>query len=207
MLPLEILKRILHPNIIVTQDTSNPEISKVTLKENDGSSKIKPICLSLPVESIVFKFDEPYTLNAPISINENSKKCFQWKSAFLNPSEDNIHKGCDYVIYCRYKMKDWFVLVELKSHDLSGARSQLRSSAIWIRYLREWIYFYNGNTEKFNMAFVCFHAREGKRAKEPGADTYSQYRQPIPNIVYYQIPQREDFFIERFFGLLSKSAQ
>ena len=118
------LKDILDPEIVYDIDTSSATEAVVVIKESDPGSKLKPIKLVIPTHDCVV-----FTLNVP------SRRSFDRKSNYLKSGYKDIHQGCDYVVACIYKNRLTYVLIELKSSCIRGAKAQLWNSTPFIDYL------------------------------------------------------------------------
>lgn len=181
MSPVECLKKVLNPKIIENGCTDTPSHLVVTIKEGNPKARGKAIQLYLPPEAIVFRLDM-----APDST-------FLLKSEFLNKSADMVHGGCDYVIFCKYLDKYWFVLVELKSNDTSGFPKQICCSAAFIRYLREIVYLYDGQADRYEIVNLLFSTKPQFSVKTPtksGKTFMREFRkhEKASGIYYYGLP-------------------
>lgn len=136
------IKSLLNPKII--QDIDQ-ELRQVKLTENAKEAKLKSLlCCGLDENTVVFKLDKNH-------------KDFSKKSAFLNPTHKNIHKGCDYVIITKYENKNVIIFCELKSNNISGAKNQLFCSIPFIDYLISLLKTHkNVNINEFERHFVIF---------------------------------------------------
>lgn len=195
MQPLVYLKEILHPKVCVPGDTANPEWTVVILKE-DSLPQSNQIRLHLPPESIVFRLD----------VQKNNY--FKLKSPFLNNTTEKLHGGCDYVVFCSYKGKYWFVLIELKSKDTTGAVTQLCCSSAFVRYLREIIFTHDGNNVKYRMVNILFSTAprfELKQGTRMGRREYSTSYAATHNLSYYGLPYVDNFSLIRLLDCESQT--
>ncbi|MBF0401339.1 MAG: hypothetical protein HQL90_11275 [Magnetococcales bacterium] len=175
------LREILAPRVIVGGDTRDPKRTVVKLQE-----KLQPknkILLYVPPGSVVFHLDT-----------------FPAKSPFLN-SKKNLHKGCDYVVFCPYREKYWFVLIELKSSDTAGAEIQLSYSIAFVRYLRELIFLHEGDGCRYELTCLLFSSAPKftkKTPTHPGKDRFRVYRMPSnpDRLSYYAFPYSQTFNLD-----------
>lgn len=115
---------MLDPKIIFDVDTSSISEATIVLKEKNSSAKIKPIKLVIPTHDCIV-----FTLNVP------QDRTFDRKSNYLKSGHPGIHQGCDYVVVCIYKNRLNYILIELKSDCITGAKKQLWNSTPFIEYL------------------------------------------------------------------------
>lgn len=189
MSPLEYLKTMLHQDVLVDGDTTtDPNETIVTLKEKDEKAKSGEISLHLPPNSVVFRLDM------------TGNRGFEHKSNFFSASTPNIHGGCDYVVLCYYNDKYWFVLIELKSDDTSGAAHQLCCSTVFVRYLRELIFACNKEDVRYELTCLVF-STHSRFAIKPPTNLGKRPRRPFPchrfneekNFPYYGLPYPPPF--------------
>ncbi|MEO5349534.1 MAG: hypothetical protein H7836_07810 [Magnetococcus sp. YQC-3] len=184
MSSLALLKDMLNPRVIVNGNTTDPEETVVVLEEKKEGSMTGKISLHVPSGSVVFRLDSP---------GEKSVREFSIKSPFLNPGKTklNLHKGCDYVVLCKHRGKYWFVLIEMKSENPSGALEQLCCSSVFVRYLRELIFLHNGDVDRYEILYVVFTTSPRfKEQTRAGKAQYTQYRVDSEknNFHYYKMP-------------------
>ena len=121
----------------------------------------------------------------------SNKGEFLTKSPFLHPSKKMLHKGCDCVVFCYYGGKYWFVLIELKSKDTSGAVVQLCCSSVFIRYLRELLFLHDGKEIRYELVYLLFSSRSNKMKTNLGniKESRRTMRSPVDsnNLYYYNL--------------------
>lgn len=117
-------KGMLDPKIVFNVDTSSADEATFVLRETNTAAKIKPIKLVIPTHDCIV-----FTLNVP------NDRTFDRKSNYLKKGHTGIHQGCDYVVACVYKNRLNYILIELKSDSVAGAKKQLWNSTPFIEYL------------------------------------------------------------------------
>lgn len=184
MTPVDLLKSILNEKVIVPGLTENPLVTQVTIKEENPQSKTRDIVLNLPPDSVVFRLD----------MDDNT---FSKKSPFLNESHNYLHSGCDYVVFCKHNNKFWFTLIELKSDNTKGASTQLCASSIFIRYLRELMYFFNCKEDLYELVYIVFSTAPGlrKTTTKQGIEYFKNSRVKCPTLkrFYYRMQPLNQF--------------
>ena len=119
----------------------------VTIKENAKNSKIKQINISgIEGSCLAFKMD---------SIKKKSRTHF-----LLKNSVENIHKGVDAIVFCKYQSKQYVLVCELKSGNPCGFEPQFKASQAFIDYLLSLYKRFNiGDTKKIKRINVLFTTR------------------------------------------------
>ena len=144
-MPIEKLRGIIAPEVLISLNTEHERRMSLTIKEDDPAAKLKEVRLTgFESATVAFRLDH------------KGKRV----SEFINAACKNINKGCDAIIITSSEGNGYIFICELKSESPKGYREQMLASSAFVKYLNAMLDNFFGLTlGKFKIKYILFYKK------------------------------------------------
>jgi len=112
-MPIEKLREIIAPEVLIPLNTEHERRMSLTIRENDPAAKLKEVRLTgFESATVAFRLDH------------KGKRV----SEFISADYKHINKGCDAIIITSSEGNGYIFICELKSEKPKGYREQMLAS-------------------------------------------------------------------------------